>query len=351
MLEDLYAQMENTGDTPNTPMLASPDGWDVKYGSTFVPDSWDQHLMNVGWMMGTTIRYKSSPYVRGADISGLPFVANGEKEYYISTVDIALYKSYLAYQRIASKYPHTYAVMTGVENEMAAYPYGPSFMNYLSDGRTAEFDGILKEIIYLVDQGSYVEDYMGYVADDYDFDFVNDASAMMLKVGDESYQAVKLRDCQYGFRPVDTGYAYTVTYIRDDGKAGEHFVWNIQESVTNFAPVQLTYTVRLMNPRTEAGTYGIYDADGSNENAAALYTNNSAVLYPISSNGEKGPEQIFGKPTVSYQVIVRKPEPEKPAGDVPGTGDVPGMNLWLILMCMGAVGMSIGSFALRKKNR
>lgn len=160
-----------------------------------------------------------------------------------------------------------------------------------------------------------------------------------------------LRDCQYGFRPVDTGYAYTVTYIRDDGKAGEHFVWNIQESVTNFAPVQLTYTVRLMNPRTEAGTYGIYDADGSNENAAALYTNNSAVLYPISSNGEKGPEQIFGKPTVSYQVIVRKPEPEKPAGDVPGTGDVPGMNLWLILMCMGAVGMSIGSFALRKKNR
>ena len=63
--------------------------------------------------------------MRGADISEDPFVSYDEKEAYASTVDLALYASYQAYQRIAAKYPHTYAVMSGVQSEMALYPFGP----------------------------------------------------------------------------------------------------------------------------------------------------------------------------------------------------------------------------------
>ena len=51
--------------------------------------------------------------------------------------------------------------------------------------------------------------------------------------------------------------------------------------------MQLTYTVQLTNPKTQAGTYGAYDADGS-QGYAGLYTNNSAVLTPVDSTGAQG---------------------------------------------------------------
>ena len=296
------------GDTPNIPMLAGPDGWDVKNGRQFVPDDWSAYLLNVGKLLNRTINDKASLYVRGADISKKPFISYPEKDDYVSTVDIALYKSYLVYQRIASAYPNTYVVMTGVESEINTFPFGPSFMNYMANEKSVSFENILNKIIYLVDKDSYVEDYMGYVENDYDFDFVNEASAMTLTVGEESYNAVKIADNQYGFKPIGDDYAYTVAYSRGDGKGGEHFVWKINEPVTNFAPVQLIYTVKLMNPKTEAGTYGEYDADGSNDRDG-LYTNNSATLYPIDSTGAKGDEQVFAKPTVSYTVEKTEPGP------------------------------------------
>ena len=369
------------GDTPNTPMLAGPDGWDVKYGNGFVPGDWKAQLDTIGQLLNKTIQEKASAYVRGSDLSDKPFVSYGEKDRYVSTVDIALYKSYLAYQRIASKYAHTYVVMAGVESEMSTYPFGPSFMNYLANGKTASFAGILNEIIYLVDAGSYVKDYIGYVADDYDFDFVNEASAMTLKVGDQSYEAVKLGENQYGFKPIGNGYAYTVTYVRGDGKGEEHFVWEINEAVTNFAPVQLTYTVKLTNPKTEAGTYGVYDADGSNADAKALYTNNSASLYPVDSNGTPGSAQEFPKPTVSYTVDEPEPpvtdptptgpeptepepsqpsepsEPSKPAEptkpaepDAPKTGDETNAVMMLAVMGVSLLGIALLAFLLLKKN-
>ena len=98
-------------------------------------------------------------------------------------------------------------------------------------------------------------------------------------------------------------YPYEVTYYANgsDEAAGEHFVWAINVPVTNFAPVELTYTVKLTNPHTEAGTYGRYDEDGS-ENYSGLYTNKDATLNPVDSNGYKGDSEKFQKPTVSYTV-------------------------------------------------
>ena len=63
----------------------------------------------------------------------------------------------------------------------------------------------------------------------------------------------------------------------------------------------MTYTVKLTNPETDIGTYGEYDEDGS-KNKEALYTNNSATLYPIDSDGHKVESEDFPKPTVSYTV-------------------------------------------------
>lgn len=66
--------------------------------------------------------------------------------------------------------------------------------------------------------------------------------------------------------------------------------------------MQLHYTVKLMNPKTEAGTYGTYDANGSH-GYDGLYTNNSATLYPkATGTGRVGDGQDFLKPTVSYQI-------------------------------------------------
>lgn len=354
-------------DAPHTPMLASPDGWDVKHGSGYVPESWPAWLNETKALYQKTTADKASLYVRGADISGDPFVSYDEKASYASTVDLALYASYQAYQRIAAKYPHTYAVMSGVQSEMALYPFGPSFMRFLSGGAQASFDGILNEILYLVDAGSYVEDFMGYVQDEYNFDFVNDAAALSLSVGQERYEAVRLADNEYGFKPLpDGGYAHTLRYTPGNLADTEHFTWTIHEPVTNFAPVQLTYTVQLTNPKTQAGTYGAYDADGS-QGYAGLYTNNSAVLTPVDSNGVQGAAQPFAKPTVSYTVeeqSVPSPSPEQtavpsspaasaaptPTPASPQTGDNSSPGVWAALLSLAAIGaVSTACLAYRKR--
>lgn len=86
------------------------------------------------------------------------------------------------------------------------------------------------------------------------------------------------------------------------------FTWYIEEPVSNFAPVQLTYTVKLINPKTADGTYGKYDRDGS-QHYEGLYTNQEAVLYPVDSRGNEYRSEEFAKPTVSYVVEHGTPEP------------------------------------------
>ena len=331
-------------DAPNKPMLASPDSWDVKHGNGYVPSNWEQHLANVGSLMNKTIAEKSSHYVRGADISNAPFIANSEKEQYVSSVDIALYKCNELYQELASKY-HCYTVMRSApsdknpeETEGDTYPYGPSFMNYISGGVVPDFSVIEKEIIYLLDAGSSVIDVIGGDDNgeqyDYDFDFVNDLSKITLTVNGVEKPGVPLGENQYGFGEIITDpdseyqghHEYELTYYpnglgvatmafeNEDVVAGELFVWDIYVPVKQFEPVQLTYTVKLANPKTADGTYGQYDEDGS-ENYAGLYTNNSAVLFPVDSNGNVGEKEAFDKPTVSYTVSNGKPVEPTPDPD------------------------------------
>ena len=95
---------------------------------------------------------------------------------------------------------------------------------------------------------------------------------------------------------------------------GECFVLTVNEPVSQFSPVQLTYSVKLTDTSTEPGTYGQYDADGS-EGLSGLYTNNQAVLLPVATGERVGEAELFPMPTVSYTV-------EKTGGTQPGdTGD------------------------------
>lgn len=317
--ENLGVNFANA-DAPNNAMLAGPDGWDVKYGKSYIPENWESHFNGIGSMMSTTIQNKASNYERGDNATtGKPFVVYGEKEQYTSTVDIALYKSYNAYKALQEKY-NTYAVCSGVEKDMTDFPFGPSFMTYLADGKNVTFDGIQNDILYTVSAGSRVEDYMGYVEGDYNFDFINDASKLSITVGTgenkETLEAAVIGKNHYGFGPVkkvqepeagqemttsEISYRYELEYVPGEKKNDEHFIWRINVPVSNFAPVALTYSVKLVNPKSASGTYGQYDEDGS-KNYSGLYTNNSATLYPMDSKGQSGVPENFLKPTVSYTV-------------------------------------------------
>lgn len=218
--------------------------------------------------------------------------------------DMAFYYADQVWQQIQSAGYNAYSIATqdssaGAGNADDSY----YFMNYLNGGRSLDFSTIRNEILYAVDAGSYVTDYMGYVENDYNFDFVNDPAKIYVTVGSEKLEAVLLRENTYGFGwdKENNSYNYVLTYFpAADGE--EHFLWDINKPITNLRHVQLHYTVKLMNPKTEAGTYGTYDANGS-QGYDGLYTNSSATLYPMATGTEiVGDGQDFLKPTVSYQI-------------------------------------------------
>lgn len=221
-----------------------------------------------------------------------------------SNIDIAYLDAANVYHELASSY-HCYSV--AVQSLNQADGGHPAFMEYLNGGAAADFDSIKNEILYLVDSGSSVEDYMGYAEGDYNFDLVNPASMAVTldHTADgtaETYQAVEIGKNEYGFGPVldDGRYSYVVTYV-PDSKDKEHLVWTINVPVTNFEHVSLNYTLKLENSKTEPGTYGQYDANGS-QNYDGLFTNGKAVLNPVDSKGQMGAPEEFAKPTVSYTV-------------------------------------------------
>ena len=286
---------------------AGPENWSSKYGNTNAPEDWGTWLTDIEAKVsaqGTTYEY---PY--GGEVSKSTPQENWQTAY-ANSIDKALYLTYETYQEIQEAGYQCYAV-TASSN--ANYPWATSFMEYLSEGQTVSFEDIQEDIYYLVDAGSYVVDVIGSGTDNkgnaYNFDFVNQAGKLTLKVGEKTYSAVSIpaqvgATASYGFGDVRDGiYSYVLNYYQNGTKdvASEHFVWEINVPVSNFAHVQLTYSVKLTNPQSRAGTYGQYDADGS-EGYTSLYTNTSAVLTPVDSNGVQGPEQIFAKPTVSYTI-------------------------------------------------
>ena len=375
-----------------TNIFAGPDNWATKYGSNAAPGSWEAYLGKVQALIARDGEWFDYPY-------GTPFSKDGENHYvayddrtnYAMAIDKALYRTYEAYSQAASKY-HCYAMLASTN---ADHPWATSFMNYLAGGKSVKFEQIQNDIYYLLDAGSTVVDVIGHT-DDYNFDFVNDAANLTMTVGGETLKTTKINDTSYGFGELRDGeYSYVLTYYangREDVK-DEHFVWQINVPVSNFEPVTLTYTVKLTNPKTEPGTYGQYDQDGS-KGYDGLYTNNSATLYPVDSNGTAGEPEEFLKPTVSY--TVKKPEPSPstdptpvpstepspaptteptpaptteptpaptaeptaavtptpaPESSAPQTGDTTNLVMWVVILCIGAACLTVTLvyFRMQKK--
>ena len=166
-----------------------------------------------------------------------------------------------------------------------------SFMNYLNGGQSLNFSDIKNEIFYAVGRGSTVEDYMGYDTstsngNNYNFDLVPDS--LILTVGGQSLASLRDGNTYY-FGNADvskTKYRFMVEYtFANDGN--EKFVWTINEAVSNFSRVQLSYQLRLRD-----------DARTSKDNY--FYTNISATLTPMDSGENPGSEQKFDRPRVTF---------------------------------------------------
>lgn len=375
-----------------TKIFAGPDNWATKYGRNAAPSNWEDYLGEVETQIQLDGDRYDAPY-------GTSFTHGGENAYisyddranHAMSIDKALYLTYKTYSNAASKY-HCYAMLASTN---ADHPWATSFMKYLAGGKSVDFEQIQNDIYYLLDAGSKVVDVIGHT-DDYNFDFVNDAANLTMTVGGETLKTTKIDKTSYGFGELRDGeYSYVLTYYangREDVK-DEHFVWQINVPVSNFEPVTLTYTVKLANPKTEPGTYGQYDQDGS-QGYDGLYTNNSATLYPVDSNDTPGEPEEFLKPTVSY--TVKKPEPSPstdptpvpstepspaptteptpaptteptpaptaeptaavtptpaPESSAPQTGDTTNLVMWVVILCIGAACLTVTLvyFRMQKK--
>ena len=216
---------------------------------------------------------------------------------YANSIDKALYLTYQVYQAAQEAGYNCYAVANEVERN---YLWGPAFMRYLANGETVNFNKIQNDILYAVSAGSTVKDQMGDA-----FDFV--PGSLKLTVGGTELKSKADGNMTYFGDDVENlsenNCRFKVLYAPDT----DAFVWTINEHVSNFAPVQLTYTVKLTTPKTDPGTYGVEDLKGEKtlsgaEAEKALFTNESAVLNAKNSAGAPLKPLDFPKPSVSYTV-------------------------------------------------
>ena len=215
--------------------------------------------------------------------------------------DMAFYYADQVWQEIKNAGYNAYSIAT--EDGMAGAGNADDshcFMNYLNGGESLNFSDIQQEILYAVGAGSKVEDKMGDA-----FDFV--PGSLKLTVGGTELESKPDGNVTYFGDDAKTlsenNCRFKVLYAPD----ADGFVWTINENVSNFAPVQLTYTVKLTTPETTPGTYGVEDLNGEKklsdaEEEKALFTNAYAVLNAKNSAGAPVKAQEFPKPSVSYTV-------------------------------------------------
>ena len=292
----------------------SPECYQLKYGDNTPPADWATWLSTVETQIGNLDpKYE---YDYGKEPTDTTNASDYETT--ANSVDKALYLTYKLYQEIKAEGYNCYASLAESNTQFA---WGPSFMDMLAGGETLSFDTIENKILYAVDAGSYVVDVIGD-------DFTLDVSTLKLKVGnDELTGTFDESTNAWSFGSDVNGNArFTAAY----DAASKTLTWKFGEAVSNFAPVQLSYTLKLTKPETKPGTYGqldlngngyIEDKDGKDtetkvDHEKALYTNKSATLTPVDSNGKEGVNKDFPKPSVEYTVK----NPYRPPVN-PGIGD------------------------------
>lgn len=198
-----------------------------------------------------------------------------------SNRDMAFYYANEAWNAIKDSGYHAYSIAVADGSAGAGNADDSHcFMNYLNGGASLNFDAIKKEIIYAVGEGSQVEDKMGS-----DFDLV--PGTFQLTVGGKALTCIQNGNT-YSFGDDVKPDRFVISYNEGD----DSFTWTINENVSNFAPVQLSYKVKLTNPSTTAGTHEVP-------------TNEYARLTPKDSNGVVGQTVEFEIPKVTYTVSER----------------------------------------------
>ena len=230
------------------------------------------------------------PYTGQAPTDNSKLLKNKEN---VSNVEKALHLTESTYKAMQESGYQCHAVLAREIRQ-----WGTAFMNRLAGGRAVDFNSIQHKVLYAVDKGSTVADTVGK-----SFDLV--PGTFCLTVGVQELQYKQDGNVTYfGGDQNERNYRFKIEY---DG-AADSFTWEINEPVSNFAPVKLSYTVKLAGTPA-AGTHGVMDLNGDGyvddtttlvDVSKALYTNESAILTPVATDGGQGEALEFPKPSVSY---------------------------------------------------
>ena len=223
-------------------------------------------------------------------------VPQSEANQHAMNVERAIYEAWETYTALQAAGYNCNAYYTETDSTKIGY----HFMKMLAGSTSMDFNDIKHDILYSVSKGSRVVDYIGYEdagEESYNFDFVDSADKLVLKVGDSIYTTSKLASANDGATssyvftaPGAADATFAVDYFKGNGKDEEHFVWTFGEDVSRFAPVSLTYTLDLVARSEIPGTHENVD------------TNEKATLYPVDSDGDEGSPEDFEKPKVEYTV-------------------------------------------------
>lgn len=211
----------------------------------------------------------------------------------VSNVEKALHLTESTYKAMQERGYQCHAVLARETRQ-----WGTAFMNRLAGGRAVDFNSIQHKVLYAVDKGSAVADTVGK-----SFDLV--PGTFHLTVGGQELQYKQDGNVTYfGGDQNERNYRFKI----ECNGAADSFTWKINEPVSNFAPVKLSYTVKLAGTPA-AGTHGVMDLNGDGyvddttthvDVSKALYTNESAILTPVATDGGQGEALEFPKPSVSY---------------------------------------------------
>ena len=151
---------------------------------------------------------------------------------------------------------------------------------------SAIFAAVKKDIVQLVDADSRVVDIIGEDFDLYIAENADLSTAFRITVGGSQLTGMMEDGVAY-FGDDANPKQFSIAYDKTD-TLEETITWNIHVPVTVDRPVQLTYTVELVNIPEKS--------------AENIPTNESATLYPVGSDGTGGTSELFEVPTVSYKV-------------------------------------------------
>lgn len=260
------------------------EGWDSYLEKARTMKEHDNGKYNVNVREAKDTLGKNFDSVRYSTIGELntykiPYIPADEKTQHAHGIDYSVMACLDTYQEMVTAGYQCYTLNPDYGTNTFPGLF-TSKLNEMANKKVIDFSSIQNDILYAVGADSKVEDKMGS-----DFDLV--PGTFQLTVGGKALTCIQNGNT-YSFGDDVKPDRFVISYNEGD----DSFTWTINENVSNFAPVQLSYKVKLTNPSTAPGTYEVP-------------TNEYARLTPKNSNGVLGQTVEFDIPKVSYTVSER----------------------------------------------